>query len=109
MKIFTGDNSINMGRTTNTILAFLTGAATGVILGILYAPDKGSNTRDKLSFQLDKYRVKMDELLKEIMEGKELVNNSARTEGERVINDAKEKAEQLLEDVDELLGQIKKN
>ncbi|MDA0194772.1 MAG: YtxH domain-containing protein [Bacteroidetes bacterium] len=98
-----------MGRTTNTILAFLTGAATGVILGILYAPDKGSNTRDKLSFQLDKYRVKMDELLKEIMEGKELVNNSARTEGERVINDAKEKAEQLLEDVDELLGQIKKN
>jgi len=98
-----------MGKTTNTVLAFLTGAATGVILGILYAPDKGTNTRDRLSFQLDKYKVKIDELLKEILEGKELVNNNARTEGERVINDAKEKAEQLLEDVDELLGQIKKN
>lgn len=98
-----------MGKTTNTVLAFLMGAATGAILGILYAPDKGSNTRDRLSFQLDKYKVKVDELLKEIMEGKELVNNNARTEGEKVINDAKEKAEQLLEDVDELLGQIKKN
>ena len=98
-----------MGKTTNTVLAFLTGAATGVILGILYAPDKGTNTRDRLSFQLDKYKVKIDELLKEILEGKELMNNNARTEGERVINDAKEKAEQLLEDVDELLGQIKKN
>jgi len=98
-----------MGKTTNTVLAFLTGASTGVILGILYAPDKGTNTRDRLSFQLDKYKVKIDELLKEILEGKELVNNNARTEGERVINDAKEKAEQLLEDVDELLGQIKKN
>lgn len=98
-----------MSKTTNTLLSFLTGAATGAILGILYAPDKGSNTRDKLSYQLDKYRAKLEELINEIVEGKELVNNSAKVEGEKVITDAKEKAEQLLEDVDELLGQIKKN
>ena len=98
-----------MSKTTNTLLSFLTGAATGAILGILYAPDKGSNTRDKLSYQLDKYKAKLEELINEIVEGKELVNNTAKEEGERVITDAKEKAEQLLEDVDELLGQIKKN
>lgn len=98
-----------MSKTTNTLLSFLTGAATGAILGILYAPDKGSNTRDKLSYQLDKYKAKLEELINEIVEGKELVNNNAKVEGEKVITDAKEKAEQLLEDVDELLGQIKKN
>lgn len=37
-------------------LAFLSGAALGAIVGILYAPDKGKNTRDRLSYQLDKYK-----------------------------------------------------
>ncbi|MEQ9426183.1 MAG: YtxH domain-containing protein [Cyclobacteriaceae bacterium] len=98
-----------MSKTSNTLLSFLTGATAGAILGILYAPDKGSNTRDKLSFQLDKYKAKLEDLIDEIIEGKELVSSNAKTEGEKVISDAKIKAEQLLEDVDELLGQIKKN
>ena len=96
-----------MSKTTNTLLAFLTGAATGALLGILYAPDKGSNTRDRLSFQLDKYKKKLEGILDEIIEGKEQIGSEAKSEGERVISDAKMKAEKLLDDVDELIGQIK--
>ena len=34
---------------SNTMLAFLAGAAVGAIAGILFAPDKGSVTRQKIS------------------------------------------------------------
>jgi len=96
-----------MSKKSNTFLAFLTGAATGAILGLLYAPDKGENTRDKLSFQLDKYKKKLDELLKEIMDGEQLAQSEAKTEGEKIVTDAKVKAERLLDDVNGLINKIK--
>lgn len=37
----------------NTILGFVAGAAIGAIAGILYAPEKGSKTREKLREGLD--------------------------------------------------------
>lgn len=96
-----------MSKKSNTFLAFLTGAATGAILGLLYAPDKGENTRDKLSFQLDKYKKKLDELLKEIMDGEQLAQSEAKTEGQKIVTDAKVKAERLLDDVNGLINKIK--
>ncbi|WP_109831700.1 YtxH domain-containing protein [Reichenbachiella versicolor] len=99
-----------MSKNSNSLLAFLTGAATGAVMGILYAPDKGENTRDRLSFLLDKYRKKLDEVLDEFMEGKEQLSensNEAKEEGQKIVNDAKEKAEKLLDDVNGLLDQIK--
>ena len=96
-----------MSKKSNTFLAFLTGAATGAILGLLYAPDKGENTRDKLSYQLDKYKMKLEELLKDIMDGEELADSEAKIEGEKNVSDAKVKAERLLDDVNGLIDKIK--
>ncbi|MGK7393121.1 MAG: YtxH domain-containing protein [Candidatus Cyclobacteriaceae bacterium M3_2C_046] len=96
-----------MSRSVKSLFAFLTGLVSGTLFGMLYAPDKGSSTRDKLTFKLDKYRGKLQELLDALIEGKNSHSSEAKSEGQKVITDAKLKAEKLLEDVDDLIGQIK--
>ncbi len=96
-----------MERKTSSLLTFLLGAVTGAVVGLLFAPDKGSNTRDKLTFMLDKYKSELQDLVDSIIESNEQPASAAKEKGKKVISDAKQKAEKLLEDVDDLIDQIK--
>ncbi len=96
-----------MSKSSKTFWAFMTGAAVGSALGILYAPDKGENTRNKLFYQLQKYRDQLQNLISDLVEGKEIPETMAKSEGKKVVNDAREKAERLLEDVESMMNQIK--
>jgi len=99
-----------MSKNSNALIAFLAGAAAGAILGVLYAPDKGSNTREKLSYRLDKYKKILEEFLDDLVTGKETpLTTEAKSQGQKVVSEAKGKAERLLEDVDDLLEQIRGN
>jgi len=87
------------------LLGFAVGALAGLTTGILLAPEKGKKTRDKLSYRLAKYRDAFAELLQSI--GQKKATSDAKTEGERLVNDTAEQAEELFGEVDELLQKIK--
>ncbi|GAB4011169.1 hypothetical protein GCM10028808_23980 [Spirosoma migulaei] len=96
-----------MSRIGRDLTFLLTGIAAGSLFGLLYAPDKGKITRDRLSFRLSKYREQINLLLEDLGSSNDQPENSSKNEGQRVVNDAREKAERLLEDVDRLMAQIK--
>jgi gas vesicle protein len=98
-----------MSKRSNRWITFLAGAGIGAAFGILYAPDTGKNTRDKLSYQLFKYKEELEELVKYLKDGKNLPFNEAKSEGNKVISDAKNKAENLLSDVNKLIEQINRD
>lgn len=95
-----------MGKKTTNILVFVSGAVTGAAAGLLFAPEKGRETRSWLSYRLEKYRDTLTDLLDQLVVNRDLATSNAKSEGQRVIQDAKDKAEKLLGDVDSLINEI---
>ncbi len=98
----------NRGSNLSTILtSLLIGAAAGAAIGILYAPDTGKNTRDKLAFQIDKLREKLQEILKDALNKEHQEENAAKTEGEKVVTETVMQVEKLISEVDALQSKLK--
>ncbi|HQD10754.1 MAG TPA: YtxH domain-containing protein [Flavihumibacter sp.] len=57
-----------MSNTNKILTAFATGLAVGAVLGVLFAPDKGENTRKKIA---DNGKKLSDSLREKVNEGKE--------------------------------------
>ena len=96
-------------NSTNSFISLLVGLMLGGILGVLFAPDKGNNTRGRLSFRLNRYKRKLENLIDDIIDEKDNTNSEAKINSEKVVNKAKSKAEKLLKDVDGILSKIKEN
>ena len=97
-----------MSRAITKILFFATGVAAGTAVGILFAPDDGRSTRDKLSFQLSRTREKLAEMVNRLRAAENGGPSSeARVASDRIIKETEEEAEKLLGDVEALMRQIR--
>jgi gas vesicle protein len=76
-----------MNKGEKVVIAFLTGAALGAAMGILFAPAKGSKTRRKLKYEGQKV---VDNLEDKISRAKEKLEE-LKTEWEKKVKEATEK------------------
>ena len=85
------------------LLGVLAGVAAGAVLGILLAPEKGSETRSKISKKGDDYinglKEKMDGFLKSVGD----VYKEAEADAEDLIKNSKEKARNVKSDLSEII------
>lgn len=76
-------------KSNNTLLGIIGAAAIGAALGILFAPDKGTNTRKKISKKscetTDEIKFKLDQL-KDVVSKK---YNEALATGENIVENGK--------------------
>lgn len=93
-------------KTNNTVLGILGAAAAGAFLGVLFAPDKGSNTRKKIKDKSkdygDEFKGKFDGVL-----------SSLSSNGKDIIEEGKAKFNQVKDEFnaakDEAKSTIKTN
>lgn len=99
-------------KNENSILAILAGAAIGVGLGILFAPDKGSKTREKLKDGFDdlkgETKTKWNALEEETKEKFSKTKNELKETIEDLLSSSSYKAEEAITFLEEKLAELKK-
>lgn len=94
-----------MSKSKDFTLGLISGALIGSVVALLYAPDKGSNTRDVLSYRLSNYLDELTHLIDKLSDEKEAISD-AKKKGDLVVEDARKRAEDLIQEAEELLGSI---
>ncbi|WP_315349913.1 YtxH domain-containing protein [Hoylesella saccharolytica] len=82
-----------MSKIANTLFGFTAGTAVGVGLGLLFAQDKGENTRKKIK---DSVRDTVDELKEQL----ESLTKSLRNKSSEIKGTLEERVDNLLSDTD---------
>jgi len=95
----------------NSLLALLTGALVGVGIGILFAPDKGTKTREKIKdgFQdaKDDLKQKLDEVSEQLKSKLTHSKDNLEDSFEDLVSNASHKTEDLISFLEQKLAELK--
>ncbi|MBW4358900.1 YtxH domain-containing protein [Flavobacterium taihuense] len=98
-------------NTGNTIVAILVGAAIGAGVGILFAPDKGSKTREKLKDGFDDAKHNLQDKFHEVSEkviGKAMVaKDDIDGNFENIVSTLSHKTEDVISFLENKLAELK--
>ncbi|MFZ4105179.1 YtxH domain-containing protein [Flavobacterium sp.] len=100
-----------MSSKTSSLIALFAGAAIGVGLGILFAPDKGSKTREKIKGNLDNFKEeaknKWESLEDETKAKYSKTKDDLKETVENLLSNTSYKAEEAISFLEEKLAELK--
>lgn len=92
-------------NTGKMILSIAVGVAAGAVIGVLLAPDKGSETRRKISQRSNEYadnlKTKFNDFIENMLDKFETV----KTEAENIAHKGMNKAEEIKSDIKQPMNQ----
>ncbi len=86
-------------KTGKVLLGLLAGVAVGATLGILFAPDKGKETRTKISKKSDDYATELEEKFSKFINSVAGKFESVKEDVVRATENGKIKAEEAVDDI----------
>lgn len=87
------------------IFGIISGSVIGSFIALLYAPDKGATTRDRISYRLNNYIDELSSLIDRLQQENSIVSDAKR-EGDLVVEEAQKRAEDLISEAEKLLENI---
>jgi len=97
------DNGMGKGL----IVGFLTGAAVGSIIALLFAPKSGKELRQDIKVKSQEFIDEADTYLANAKDKANQLINEGKKKSERLVSDAKEKVDALLNEAEKILHDAK--
>jgi gas vesicle protein len=87
------------------IWSALAGGALGFTLGMLFAPQRGPDTRRRLAYQLEHLAAQAEGFLRRLSESR--LDTQPSQTGNEVVADAEARADHIRDDIDALLEELR--
>jgi gas vesicle protein len=82
-------------KSGNVVLGIVSGLAVGAILGVLFAPDKGSNTRKKIARKSNEFKDTVKESFNDILTSVEDQYHNLTSKAEDIVEEGKTNVERI--------------